>query len=100
MSINVTCPYCGEEQEEETEDIREDCNYEAECGNCEKVFGYSVSISITSDSHKLPCGGQDGDGPHDWKKVIGFPEEYYKNKYYCIHCGLEIEMPDIKEKVN
>ena len=90
MMVDVTCPYCDEEFEEELDsDIQEDQLYEAECPNCEKVFGYNLSFSISAYSRKLPCGGQFGEGPHKWKPVRGFPEEYVKNKFYCEYCGAE-----------
>jgi len=95
MMVKVECPYCGEEFNDENEDVQESEQYEAECLNCGKTVGYSISISIRTDSCKLPCGGQDGEGPHEWKPLIGFPKEYFKNKFYCVHCGLEkTELPE------
>jgi len=101
MILDVTCPYCEHEFKDENEDFEESEQYEAECPNCKKVFGYSISISISTYSCKLPCGGQDGDGPHEWKPMTGFPTEYFQNKCYCAHCGLVREMTEsdnIKEK--
>ncbi len=98
MMLDVTCPHCEEEFQDENEGLEESEQYEAECPVCGKVFGYSISISIDTYSCELPCGGRAGEGPHDWKPKIGFPEEYFKNKYYCAHCGLERELTEIKEK--
>lgn len=89
MMLDVTCPYCEEEFKDENEDIKEDEQCECECPNCNKIFGYSISISISTYSCELPCGGIDSDGPHEWKPIIGYPKEYFKDKYYCVHCGLE-----------
>jgi hypothetical protein len=96
MMLNVECPYCGEEFEDENEDFQESEQYEAECPNCEKIFGYNISISIDTYSCELPCGGKDGDGPHEWKPVMGFPKECFKNKFYCVHCDLEKEVKDME----
>jgi transcription elongation factor Elf1 len=90
--VSVTCPHCEEEFEDVIEDYHEDEQYEAECPNCEKVFGYNICISISTNSIELPCGGQDGDGPHEWKPIIGWPKEYFENKFRCVHCDLEKEM--------
>jgi uncharacterized Zn-finger protein len=87
--VIVTCPHCGTEFEEECEDIQDSEQYEAECPDCEKVFGYSITVIISADSFELSCGGKEGDGPHDWKPRIGWPEEYFRNKFYCTICGLE-----------
>ena len=91
MMLDVTCPQCGEEFKNENEDLNESEQYEAQCPNCEKMIGYSISISISTYSCELPCGGRDGEGPHEWKHRVGWPSEYFKNKYYCIHCDLERE---------
>jgi len=90
--VSVECPYCEEEFQDEIEDYREDEQYETECPNCEKVFGYSISIIVNANSYRLPCGGKFSDGPHEWKKRIGYPEEYFKNKYQCAYCDLEKEI--------
>jgi len=95
--LNVTCPYCGEEFEDENEDVQESEQYEAECPECGKTFGYSIQISISTDSCELPCGGQDGEGPHKWVPVLGFPSEYYGNRFRCSHCGLETILSEEKE---
>lgn len=87
--VSVTCPHCDEEFEDEIEDYNEDELHEIECPKCEKIFGYIILFSIDTSSCELPCGGRDGDGPHEWKKLIGWPAEHFENKYYCMHCGLE-----------
>ena len=95
--VTVTCPHCDTEFEDSIEDYHEDEKYETECPDCEKVFGYSISIIISTDSFPLPCGGQFGDGTHEWKKIIGYPEEYFRNKYRCVYCDLEKVIEDDSE---
>ena len=95
MMLGVTCPYCEAEFKDENEDFGEGETYEAECRECGKVFGYSISISISTSSCELPCGGQDGVGPHEWIPCTGFPEEYFKGRYHCAHCGLEKVIEDV-----
>lgn len=87
--VTVECPYCGFEVDEEIEGYCEDEDYEAECEACGKIFGYTIQVSISSSSHELPCGGQDGEGTHNFKPIIGFPEEFFRGKVRCSHCGLE-----------
>ena len=95
MMLDVICPHCEERFKDENEDIQESEQYEAECPNCGKIIGYSISISIDTHACELPCGGKEGEGPHEWKQMIGYPKEYFENKYYCNHCGLEKEiLPD------
>lgn len=99
MMLDVTCPHCEEEFEDENEYPEESEQYEVECPNCGKVFGYSISIHINTSSCELPCGGRDGEGLHEWKPVVGFgmPDEYYKNRFYCAHCGLERKLTESGE---
>lgn len=87
--VNVSCPHCGREFDDEIEDYDDSSSHETECPDCEKVFGYTISISIQAIEYELPCGGQDGDGAHEWKPIIGYPKEYFKNRFMCSYCGLE-----------
>jgi hypothetical protein len=86
---DIECPYCEAELEINHDDgygYAEDEVYEQECGNCRKTFGYTTSITFYYEARKLPC--QNGE-PHAWKKIIGWPKEYFENAYRCQHCATE-----------
>jgi len=56
---DITCPYCGQEQEINHDDgygYEEDGDYEQGCVECDKTFKYTTSISF---SYAVSC--QDGD---------------------------------------
>lgn len=89
--VYVTCPHCNTKFEDEPDSYNDGDENETHCPKCEKLFGYTISISIDTISFELPCGGQDGPGPHKWKHVVGSPRERYQGMYYCSHCGLEIK---------
>jgi hypothetical protein len=60
---DVTCPYCGKDQEINHDDgygYEEDGDYEQECTDCYKSFKFTTSISF---SYTVSC--QDGD--HDFE---------------------------------
>lgn len=54
--VSVTCPYCGEEFDDEIDAAQEGEQYKVECLNCEKTFGYSICITVDTSSYVLPCG--------------------------------------------
>lgn len=57
---DVKCPYCGAEQKINHDDgygYEEGREFEQECGSCEKVFGFTTSISF---HYEVLCiGGHD-----------------------------------------
>lgn len=83
---DLNCPYCEEACREPDECYDEDYPYECECEHCEKNFIFYVSYTKNFDAQKCPClNGEE----HLWRKSTGFPEEYYKNTYRCVHCDTE-----------
>ncbi len=88
--VNVTCPYCGYDFQDDPEDYNDGDDIETECPECERVFGYTISISVNAIEFEMPCGGQDGKGPHDFTQVVRYPKPT-KELYYCQVCGLEVE---------
>ncbi|MCP4101996.1 MAG: hypothetical protein GY750_11285 [Lentisphaerae bacterium] len=58
---DVTCPYCGFEQEINHDDgygYDESEDYEQECGDCEKTFNYTTGIIF---SYQVTCQDKDHD---------------------------------------
>lgn len=63
---DVSCPYCGYEQ-----DINHDDGYgreegelhQQECERCFQIFGFYTYVSFSYETQKTPCLN---DAPHDW----------------------------------
>lgn len=58
MYSDVECPYCGAGQEINHDDgygYEEDRAHEQECGDCEKTFVYTTSISFSYEAKKADC---------------------------------------------
>ncbi|TDO21916.1 hypothetical protein [Pedobacter duraquae] len=86
MSEKLTCPYC-----EKLNEIPDDCHtqdeqYETECSDCEKIFGFTVYYIKGTDEYKLPCANG---GIHEYQPIVGAPREYFINRFRCSHCGEE-----------
>ena len=89
MNKDVKCPYCQEWNYINHDDgygYEEDEVYEQECGHCEKTFCYTTAIFFSYTALECPC--KNG-GEHDLKPLVGlgFPEEYYKSRFFCSYCG-------------
>lgn len=83
------CPYCDFPCGDHFDDCYDsDTEYEAICPKCGKTFIFSIDYDPTFSTHKAPClnGGE-----HNYEKVVGYPEEYFKNKFRCAYCGKEIK---------
>lgn len=86
----ITCPYCGHENNDSWEvgtEVNEGDLDIQECGNCDKYFTANRNLTITYNSHPAPC--LNGDSEHDWEPIIGLPKEYFKDKVRCSICGTE-----------
>lgn len=85
---DVECPYCGAEQDICHDDgygYDEDRLHEQECGQCEKKFVYTTSISFHYEAEKADClNGAE----HDMKPVVHVPR-YYPDWIRCKNCGFE-----------
>lgn len=81
----LTCPYCSKEVEP-GEGREQDVTYEKECPHCEKNFVYTVEYWPSYSESQAPClnGGE-----HNFEKIHGYPEWYFKNKFRCSHCAEE-----------
>lgn len=64
MECETNCPYCNDKLYIELEGEEEGDANEKECPNCNKIFVYRISISISIDSEKAPC--LNGEEIHAW----------------------------------
>ena len=84
MYSDVDCPYCGKGQEINHDDgygYQEDEYYQQQCGDCEKTFSFTTSISFYYETEKAPCLNG---GDHNWKKRF---TPYYPDQKQCQVCG-------------
>jgi len=84
----VDCPYCGHTQKENHEGWEQDVNYETQCQECDKYFMYNASFSINLWAFETPC--LNGEKPHDWQPIHGYPKELFENKRRCSYCSEEM----------
>jgi len=82
----IECPYC-EKDVIPGEGYDQEVLYEQECSYCGMTFTYFIQYEPSYTSQKAPCLNG---GDHDFKKIIGCPEEYFKDKYRCSYCEQEI----------
>lgn len=82
---DVECPYCGAEQEINHDDgigFEENQIHEQECGDCEKIFAYTTSISFYYFASKADClNGAE----HKYKVLTVYPKE--ATLMECGDCG-------------
>lgn len=87
MMKDVNCPYCGYEQDINHDDgygYEEGVLHQQQCGECDKIFTFSTSISFDYDVEKADClnGGE-----HIWRPQKVYPVQYTKME--CEYCGEE-----------
>jgi hypothetical protein len=66
---DVTCSYCGHEQNINHDDgygYDESQTYEQECHECDKIFAFTTYIHFSYDVYAAPC--LNNDAPHDFDK--------------------------------
>ena len=85
--MDILCPYCGKEQ-----DIEHDGGYgyeenevhKQQCGECDKYFTYTTSISFYYDAEKADCLNGD---EHNFFPTKTYPKQYSLMR--CEDCGEE-----------
>ena len=81
---DVNCPYCDAEQEINHDDgygYEEGVRHEQQCGECNKYFTFTTSISYYYESEKADClNGAE----HDFKPTRTHPKKYTKME--CSMC--------------
>lgn len=90
----ITCPYCGTDQEPDPESYEQDEIHEHDCVECGKTFGFSIFYLPCYEEFELPCANGK---PHKWKKIVGVPAEYFRNRRRCEWCGTETVVEDETE---
>jgi endogenous inhibitor of DNA gyrase (YacG/DUF329 family) len=96
MIIDVNCPYCGHPQ-----DINHDDGYgysESEihnqyCGQCDKTFSFTTTISFSYEVNKADCLNGD---EHKYEPTHTFPK--YFTKMQCPDCGETRELTQDERK--
>ena len=85
---DLYCPYCGENLGSHVDDYHEqDTEYEHRCPKCEKNFIFTIDYVPYFSSNKADClNGVE----HDYRKITGYPKEFFKNKRRCFMCSKEI----------
>lgn len=85
MTDELCCPYCEADLGDYIDDCHEpDDQYEYQCSKCNKNFVFTICYCPSFDSEKADClNGAE----HDYKKMIGVPEEHFKNKRRCKMCS-------------
>jgi len=83
---DLECPYCEQTCEPDESGSAEDEEIEKECPHCGKYFTFFVNYYPSYSSHKAPCLNGE---PHKYEPIVGYPKEYYKNRFRCKYCGKE-----------
>jgi hypothetical protein len=86
---DVECPYCGEEQEVNHDDgygYEEGRTYEQKCGDCEKNFAFTTSISFYYATSKADClNGAE----HNYQPVCSTARDIWPDWKRCKDCDYE-----------
>lgn len=90
MTYDVKCPYCGSEEEINHDDgygYAEDRKHQQQCGECDKNFTFTTSISYYYEAEIADClNGQ----PHKMKKVCSSAQDIWPDWVRCEDCGHEV----------
>jgi len=92
---NITCPYCDDRFEFETDDgwPEQDENIEVECPYCDSTFGATASIELYFHNViKLPC--KNGECECCFEKTSRYPLVIFKKiSIRCKYCSTEKNIP-------
>lgn len=84
---DIKCPYCDADLEINHDDgygYAEGVKHQQECGQCEKTFVFTTSISLSYEAEKSDClNGAE----HDWKPTTTFPKQF--TRMVCTMCEEE-----------
>jgi len=89
MSSDINCPYCDAGQEINHDDgygYSEDKKHEQQCGNCDKHFTYTTSISFYYEAEKADCLNGE---PHKLEPVCSSARDIYPDWVRCTDCDYE-----------
>jgi len=86
---DLTCPYCGHEQD--AYDIEGNGRNEVECEKCEKLYGVTVEYAPVYSEYIMPCANGEA---HTMKKGARAPRVINGCEYwFCVHCDYTEERP-------
>lgn len=84
---DINCPYCGAGQDichDDGHGYEEDVTHQQQCGECDKYFTFTTSISYYYEAEKADClNGAE----HEWKPTHTYPKEFTKMR--CTMCDDE-----------
>lgn len=83
---DVSCPYCGHDQDINHDDgygYSEDQTYKQNCEVCDMVFVFNTSIIYSYEVEKADCLNELK--PHEFKPTHSFPKIYTEME--CAICG-------------
>ena len=83
---DIECPYCEEDNTWNGDSLEQDEQQEMECEHCKKTFVFTASYHVHYSSRIAPCLNGE---PHDWKPIVGYPQEYFEGKNRCSYCGTQ-----------
>lgn len=66
---DIECPYCGDGQDIDHDDgygREEGETHQQECGNCDKTFAYTTSVTFYYEASEAPCLNG---SPHNFKET-------------------------------
>lgn len=98
MNDDVRCPYCCKGQEIKRQDGfgNNECEvFMQECNDCEKIFGFTVEVSLDYYPKRMPC--ENGE-PHDLHDIIGVPRAFLVGKKRCSYCNETIMVDEEANK--
>ena len=95
--MDLECPYCEYPVQPGEEDREEDYLYERECPHCDMIFTYRIQYEINYTSEIAPCLNG---AAHSFTKIVGYPKEYFKDKYRCIYCEKEVVIKEDDVGIN
>lgn len=94
--MDINCPYCDAGQEINHDDgygYSEDEVHNQQCGDCDKYFTFTTSISYYYEVVKADCLNGD---EHDFHPSITYPREFTKMR--CSACD-ETRKPTAEEMI-
>ena len=88
---DIECPYCGTEQEINHDDgygYDEGSLNQQNCVECDKIFGYTTTLSYDYDVVATPCLNDEAE--HQLKRTRHYPPEYQRMR--CTVCDEEFPL--------
>ena len=91
----IECPYCGEINEYDDEELQfeDEAEFELLCPNCDKYFIAQTSICVNFEPKAADCLNT---GEHKWKPTITVPRAFTRMRCEC--CGQEREPTEDERK--